>query len=679
MRTTSRCSPSLCALLPLLLSCGTQRPVLERMHATAAVEARDFPGVPAVVLLDRTELTFTYSPQERRPYAASLHTWRVQLLDERALSLARLRIPFDERSAVLHVRSRVMKPDGKVLDGPVNRYVEEPRFPAQSAAGHLYKDSGYLVTKAFGAEVGDVVEFSYLRVYRDPRWLEPVRIGGPLPVVRGEVVVDAPIAYDIDYRVTRLGAITSLRPVKLPHRIHGPDGEGEGVPGQRLVFVFDNQPAVYPEEQQPDAEVLATEVHTQLRGYTVSGQRYDGYRSWDDVANWYKELVRGRDAPDEHVAAAVKRAGGRFGSKKEKFRRVQRFLQDRIDDVPTFMNLAALPARRHEEVLEAGLGDAKDQASLGLAMLREMGLDAFPVLVSRRGSHNVVPDLPTPAPFNHVILAVPAGGSYQYLDPSTPALPLGRLPGALQGQRGLLLRGERAEFIDLPVDEPSDNLREARVELRLDEEGVAAGSMRLTLSGLDAAKARVILAAEEEPVERLRVVLGLDKNDGLAWESVTPVGARRDDPDRPLELEIIFAPGELAVRHGRDHQLSFERVLGRSLPTLWRESRRTPLVVPHPYEERLRFLVELAPSKGVADLPPASVTTTDLLELDARWSVASGVVAFDRDLRLHAHVVERDEYPLLHAAVQALWRAEGARIRVQDGGDRGMNYGDSPF
>src|SRR5690606_34596394 len=149
----------------------------------------------------------------------------------------------------------------------------------------------------------------------------------------------------------------------------------------------------------------------------------------------------------------------------------------------------------------------KDQASLGLAMLRHMGIDGFPVLVSRLGSFAVVPDLPTPAPFNHVILAVPAGGAYQFIDPSTPSLPLGRLPGALQGQRGLLVRPARAELIDLPADQPEHNTRDFHVDLTLGPDGKASGQMRVELTGLDAARARAILAEGIDVPKRLMQAL----------------------------------------------------------------------------------------------------------------------------------------------------------------------------
>ena len=65
------------------------------------------------------------------------------------------------------------------------------------------------------------------------------------------------------------------------------------------------------------------------------------------------------------------------------------------------------------------------------------------------------------------MLAVPQGGGWAFIDPATPYLPTGRLPGPLQGQRGVLIRGNHGELIDLPIDKPQDNTRDVNYELGL--------------------------------------------------------------------------------------------------------------------------------------------------------------------------------------------------------------------
>jgi hypothetical protein len=674
---------SLLGLLPILIlvvACPAHRPDREVFYSGDRVTRADYPDVPAVTLLDRTELTLTYSPKTQKPYASALVTRRIQIFDEKGLEYAKDRIPFDHRSRVLWVRARITKPDGRTVDLDEAITVDLPRYQPGSPPAQIYNDDGYKLTKVRGAKPGDVIELQYLRVYRDARWLEPVRVGGALPVKRGEVVIDYPRAYDVDYRVTKLGdAVRGFSPQKLPTRVKGPSGEGEGAPGTRLAFVFNDEPAIYPEELRPAEAALATQVHVQLRGYTLRSQRYDGFSGWDDVAKWYRGLTQGTDRPEGYLEVTLRKHGGKGGSKAQKIRRVQRFLQDHVADVPTFQNLAALPPHGAEAVLRAGIGDAKDQASLGLASLRLMGLDAFPVLVSRLGSFAVVPDLPSPAPFNHVILAVPAGGRFDFIDPSTPALPAGRLPGALQGQRALLVRPDGAQLIDLPIDEPAQNQRDLKYQLSLNRQGMASGSLRVKLQGLDAATARAILRSKQNVAERLRAMLAPDLEIALPWREVLPIGKNAENPNKPLELQFVLGTGEIARTFGGRLGLDLSKITGKPLPQLWRDGRRMPLVIQHPYTARVRVAVSLPDGMGLDQLPAELHEKTDLISIDDRYALSGGKLWWDRDVVVNARTVLPGEYTRLKQPIERAWFAAASPIDVVPGGDRGKSYEGDPF
>ena len=74
-----------------------------------------------------------------------------------------------------------------------------------------HSEKGLRVFKVPGVEVGDVVELVTLRVYRDARWLQPLQMNGRIPVVRAEVVLDAPDGFfDLDMRVMREGQVQTL-------------------------------------------------------------------------------------------------------------------------------------------------------------------------------------------------------------------------------------------------------------------------------------------------------------------------------------------------------------------------------------------------------------------------------------------------------------------------------------
>ena len=114
-------------LLALVVThgCNTTRQELETFHSSGRVEPGAFPDVDAVVLLDRSELTFTYSADKQRHYAELFRTLRVQVLTPKGVERAKVQIPFDNRSRLLHIQARRIQPDGTIT-GVFTNGVSQP-------------------------------------------------------------------------------------------------------------------------------------------------------------------------------------------------------------------------------------------------------------------------------------------------------------------------------------------------------------------------------------------------------------------------------------------------------------------------------------------------------------------------------------------------------------------------
>lgn len=681
-------------------SCASPpRPETEKFSGRSRVGASDFPDARAVILLDRTEISFYPPPGKDTVLAEVVHTRRTQIMSEAGLDQAKILIPFDDRSRIASITSKVIHEDGTTEETHPDAFVDVDRFKDGTPEARLYDARSYKLTRVKGARVGDVLETTVLRLVRDPRWLEPIPVGGDLPFQRGEVVVNVPRGFDVDFRVTKQGRVVQgIKPTRIPARVKAltekaaQSSEEEGIPGTRFAFVFEREPALFAEGMAPEPSALATQVHVQLLRFTPHrGAEGKGIATVDDVAAWYAELVQGRDRPDDMTRQLVR--GMNKGTKQDKVQSVQRYLQDDIGDVPTFLNLAALPSHSATEVQRAKVGDAKDQASLGLALLRQMGVDGFPVLVSRQGSFASVPDLLTPAPFNHVVIAVPMGGDYAFIDPATPGLPTGRLPGALQGQRGLLVRpapggGVRGEYVDLPEDKAEDNESTVEVDLEMAPDGTLSGMVRATLSGVEAATARQALAHDDAPARLRTLLLGdtagteaamgaPDLLPGLQLVEAFRVAGRGNDPDGPLKLQLRAAP--LAPLAERPSVIIPERATGRPLAFLWREGRKAPVVLSHRAVQKVKLSVKLPPGLGVAALPPSLAKQGSILNVEEQWAVADGAFWMSRTLRIEERVVPPARYDELRSAAIALWGRQQAEVKIVPGGDRGAAYGGDPF
>ena len=672
-------------LLSALFSLGCPsrlRPERERLGSSELGAANDFPDARAVILLDRTEVTFAQMQKAPLPLAEVVHTRRIQVLTEAGRDLARVLVPFDERSRVFSIQGRTYKNGGsEFVEMNEGAIVDVDRFASGVPAARIYGGPGFRMAKVPDVEVGDVFEVTTLLRVRVPRWLEPVVVGGDLPLLRGEVIINVQKNLDVDMRVSSQATVVDVKPTRIPTTIKlltekAALREGEDQ-GTRYAYVFDRTPAVFPEGEAADGRALATQVHLLLK----SGP--GAFRSIDDIAAWYREIVGVNEQPDAATREELKRIGLGKGSKSEKVALIQRYLQDEIKDAPAFSNLAALRARTPGDVIRFQVGDAKDQASLCLALLRAAGLDGLPVLVSRHGSFASIPDLPTPAPFNHVVIAVPAGGSYAWIDPATPGLPTGRLPGLLQGAVGVLVTPAGGELINLPEDDAHKNTVDVRLELALAADGQVTGDIRGVLSGVPAARGREIFELpEEQQLSAMKTLLlgdasgDPDAKPGVVFSDVFRVAGTvpRGNIDEALKVQVRLQPLKL-----KNTNVVFDDVVGRPLGFLWREGRRSSVFLGARTVWKIRVDLKMPEGMGIAELPVSVDKPGSVVNVEERWAVADGVLSFQRTFTFNERIVPPARYDELRSPVVASWTRARQIVRVQPGGDRGAAYGSDQF
>lgn len=150
-------------------------------------------------------------------------------------------------------------------------------------------------------------------------------------------------------------------------------------------------------------------------------------------------------------------------------------------------------------------GDCKDKAYLTVALLRRLGIEAEPALVSTSQGRALLERLPAAAQFNHVIVAVHIGGRTLWLDPTRPeqrgdlrALDLRELGVALPVKAG------QASLVSVqPPATPSNSVEiEETFKPNLVDDSIEL-SITTTYTGLRAEQMRWRMSSEGiEPLSR---------------------------------------------------------------------------------------------------------------------------------------------------------------------------------
>jgi hypothetical protein len=229
------------------------------------------------------------------------------------------------------------------------------------------------------------------------------------------------------------------------------------------------------------------------------------FSTWAEVARWLDQLTEPMHAPSPEIAISARDALRGVRTELDTIRSIGRAVQ--------YLRYASIPlglsqGGGYRPVLAAttlarGYGDCKDKSNLMRSMLAAVGIEAHLVAVFSGDPEHVEEAWPSPASFNHCIIAVrPRGpmplastvhdsvlGTLTLFDPTDPFTAYGNLPEAIQGSLALVFAPETRSPMRIPRL-TGNGVLERRVMLKLSVDGSAVGQLEDRASGSMAAPVR---------------------------------------------------------------------------------------------------------------------------------------------------------------------------------------------
>jgi hypothetical protein len=344
----------------------------------------------------------------------------------------------------------------------------------QLANAEFFTDTYLMAFQPPRLSAGDIAAFALSRKSRRDvyQWVLPLQ--GEEPIVAQEVVVDLPEGWTHRWRLTA-----------APEEYSGPlTGEG----GAKASYPFAPQRAIPREELSLPKADLTASLEVTILPPTGKFPQFV-FRSWDDVASWFyrKSLPARAQAPTNLVAWTAGTGA---------LREASRWVQDKVRYVAVEVGQGGYVPREPALVAKRLYGDCKDKSFLLMSLLAQKGIEALPVLTRSRDHGRIDPDFPSPANFRHLIVAVKIGesaglpaevrlreGVAVLFDPTDAWTPYGKLPQALQGARGLLVRPEGGELVEFPFAPARLNRLERTVDAEIGEDGSLKARVALITDG----------------------------------------------------------------------------------------------------------------------------------------------------------------------------------------------------
>jgi Domain of Unknown Function with PDB structure (DUF3857)/Transglutaminase-like superfamily len=466
----------------------------------------------------------------------------------------------------------------------------------------LYADTRYKLLQIPAPDPGSVVGYEYQQRERSSLLQVIWPFQGEIPVRHAHFVLELPPGWSY-----------------VAHWINHAEVKPQSAAQNHWSWDLTDVAPIEVEPEMPPLRAVAGHLGIALTP-PGSASSLKSYRTWEEIGRWYMDLSSTRREVTSQLRDKARELTVGAVDPIEKTRRIAAYVQHAIRYVAIEIGIGGYQPHTAQEVFSSGYGDCKDKATLLSALLREVGIDSYYVLINS-DRDVLTPEFPSMLSFNHVILAINLSqaiatpgwfatiqdsrlGPLLFFDPTDNLTPLGYLPPTLQSNYGLIVTKEGGELVKLPLLPPSANRLRRIATLELDSSGNLKGSIQETRTGSFATSLRAqLLATPKSQREKVfqRLLAKLLDRAVLSGAAVSSLDSFEDS----LGLEYKFTAYGYGQRAG-ELILFRPSALGRkSRDVLEGKVRKQPLAMSDAASESDVFDISFPAGFAVDELPAA--------------------------------------------------------------------------
>jgi Flp pilus assembly protein TadD/transglutaminase-like putative cysteine protease len=408
------------------------------------------------LVIESAETTYRYNEDGT---GEKLSTLRIRLQSESGTrQFSVIAVPFaslTEKPSIGKVLAR--HADGSVTETPSSDAIEMPAPVSQQAP--LYSDLKVLQIPVRGLRTGDTLEYS-IRVKREnpeapSQFWDQYHFTSNFVVLSETLTLDVPSSKYVQQwsrsvkpeTTEKLGRkflvwhASQLKPTRSGSKKGSDDADSK-------------KPAA--------ADVAWSTFHT-----------------WAEVGEWYRSLAAPRSIPNDAIRAQADEITRGARNPAEQLEALYAFVSSHIRYVGIDFGVGRYQPHSAAEVLATRYGDCKDKDTLFEALLRAKGFASNPALIG--ANVELVPELPSPGFFNHVITTINLPTGRMWADTTPGVAPFQMLLSPLRDKQALVIPQSGVPLLDrTPVNPPFPLKDEFDAEGTLSRDGEFTGKVSIT-------------------------------------------------------------------------------------------------------------------------------------------------------------------------------------------------------
>jgi hypothetical protein len=445
------------------------------------------------------------------------------------------------------------------------------------------------------------------------------------------------------------------------------------VSGSNYTWELRDLEPIRPEPASPAMRNLAPMVA--INYFPAQAGSPKAFESWVHVSRWGSALHEDPAIPDETVASKARALTADSKSELDKIRAIARFVQS-LQYISIDIGIGkgnGYRPRPAAQVLAKAYGDCKDKANLMRAMLKSIGINAYPVFIYLGDPSVVKEEWPSPTQFNHCIIAVSVSketqaptviedaklGRLLIFDATDQHTPLGDLPAEEQGSLALIAAGDSGALLRMPTLSPDLSHLDRQTEVVLASDGSITANLKERSIGQTAVGER----------RHFRTLSNVDYKSLIEnWVTHGATAAKvsklltNDTDNGKFDLDVDFTAASYAQTM-QDRLLVFKpAIVSRRDSVFLTESTRKHPVVLNSYAFTETVRVKLPEGFQVDEMPDPVKIDESFGSYKTSYEVKSGELVFSRSLAHKAGTIPAAQYQAIRNFFQRVRAAEQAPV-----------------
>ena len=583
----------------------------------AAPPAERYPNAGALILF--CDETIEVTPQNTAIFFEHL---LIKILNERGKQdFSEIVIGYDSTYEKVELEyARTIRPDGIVVsvgDRHIRDVSKYLNFP-------LYSNARARIISFPEVTQGCIIEYKY-KVYRnqlinEEDFVLTYRLQELEPVIHSKFKLVTPAEKQLHFKL--INSDYNTYQARLEPEVK------EYPKYKECLWEFRDIPAIIPEADMPPNSKINSIVLVST------------FDSWQEVYNWWWSLAKDKIQADQAIKQKVKELTDDKETINDKVRAIYNFCAEDIRYVAVEYGQAGHEPHKAIDIFFNKYGDCKDQAILMITMLREIGIQGYPVLIGTDDYLDLEEDFPS-INFNHCIAAVRLEAEWVFLDPTCSTCSFGDLPSGDQQRRVFIFTDDGYKIEKTPLYPAGHNSLRKIFKMRIDPDETIEAERTIFTHGLYDAGQRYWLkySTEEAISESLKQRI----------QEISPAARliryniqNLDDLNKNVVLNYSFSGQEYWTKAGDLRIFPQLALLDTSLVA--KQLRRYPLDLGLPSIREAELEVILPQQFKMKHLPADFRQSSPWLDLSVEYHLEGNSLYFKQIIQTKKRYVTLSEY-----------------------------------